>query len=957
MNLPRFVVHAVFCAISSLSVTGAEPLPEWCELKGSQSFRLPLKPEEELSEARLRVTTDFASLTIRWKGQVMARLEPYDPVKEIDLRPWLRSGPGELLLETQALPGAPAALAARVVLAGAGGANRRTFSTGMPGWLVEGAPPALGRIDPRRWGLGQLPEVSPFAEYNQWKEAFSTDGKDTASGARLSPLPPGFRIELVRTARPEEDSWVSLAIDPRGRLIVAREQRGLLRLTLADGGREVAAVEVIDDTLRECRGLAWQGDSLFAQANNTKGLYRLRDTDGDDRFDEILLLQATSGGVGHGRNDLASAPDGSLHAITGDDVLVPEGALRRTLPERGAPLELGHWVRMNHAAAPGGQNWEILARGLRNPYGIDFNSDGEAFTYDADNEGDIGLPFYRPTRVNHLVSGANYGWHQDRGNTRSLPVWAPDSVPTTFDVGRGSPTGVKFGTRSSFPSPWREAFFALDWAYGRIVAAHLVPRGASYQGSGEVFLEGRPLNVTDLGFDAGGNLWFITGGRKTQSALYRVSWDAEETAFPGPGAQDLKRSAYSHERRAERHRLEAFHGRREAKAVEAAWTFLGDSDPWLRHAARVALEWQPVESWRDLALSSDSSLQGLTAKLALARTGHADDRIKAWEESSGAPPGKEATRTGKLTWLRIAELAETSAGPVQAVESWLPDVDAEVNREATRRLAAWSAPSAVDWSLRFLGEARDQGESLHYLEVLSEASTGWDPARRRAYFRGLAQAKRFSNGDRFLPAFFQEAEKKALSHAPASERAELAKLLTPEAAGAGAVEKPKAPRPFVRHWTLADFEDGAADALSESDSALGRQLFQAVLCAKCHMCGTEGLPVGPDLTTVASRFSRRDLLESIIEPSNVVSEVHRNVHIKRGDGTEVLGRIVQDDFRKSLLQVSQNPFVPEQLTEVAKQDIVSWEESPVSPMPPALLDTLSRDEILALLRWIENGGK
>ena len=48
--------------------------------------------------------------------------------------------------------------------------------------------------------------------------------------------------------------------------------------------------------------------------------------------------------------------------------------------------------------------------GLRNPYGIAFKADGEPFSYDADNEGDIGLPLYRPTRVNHLVSGGNYGW-------------------------------------------------------------------------------------------------------------------------------------------------------------------------------------------------------------------------------------------------------------------------------------------------------------------------------------------------------------------------------------------------------------------------------------------------------------------------------------------------------------------------------------------------------------------
>lgn len=191
--------------------------------------------------------------------------------------------------------------------------------------------------------------------------------------------------------------------------------------------------------------------------------------------------------------------------------------------EKNAPRELGHWASTDSD----GQQWTNRTRGLRNPYGIDFNTDGEAFTYDADNEGDVGLPFYRPTRINHLVSGANYGWHQDRGNTRNLTVYAPDTVPTTYDVGRGSPTAVKFGTRSQFPTPWKQSLFALDWAYGRIVAVHLIPRGASYYGSGEVFLEGRPLNVTDLDFDNRGAMYFVTGGRKTQSALYRIRYTGE----------------------------------------------------------------------------------------------------------------------------------------------------------------------------------------------------------------------------------------------------------------------------------------------------------------------------------------------------------------------------------------------------------------------------------------------
>jgi putative heme-binding domain-containing protein len=108
---------------------------------------------------------------------------------------------------------------------------------------------------------------------------------------------------------------------------------------------------------------------------------------------------------------------------------------------------------------------------------------------------------------------------------------------------------------------------------------------------------------------------------------------------------------------------------------------------------------------------------------------------------------------------------------------------------------------------------------------------------------------------------------------------------------------------------------------------------------------------------VANRFSRRDLLESILDPSAVVAEVHRNVVVSKNDGSTVMGRIVQNDFRESKLTLTTNPFVPSELVTIPKGEIRSWEESPVSPMPPALLDTLTREEIEDLLGFLLAGGK
>src|SRR6185369_4194342 len=101
-----------------------------------------------------------------------------------------------------------------------------------------------------------------------------------------------------------------------------------------------------------------------------------------------------------------------------------------------------------------------------------------------------------------------------------------------------SPTAVEFGTKSHFPPRYRSALFVLDWAYGRILAVHLTPRGASYQASAETFLRGQPLNVTDVEFGADGAMYFITGGRGTQSALYRVTYQGPLPESVPPSAQE-----------------------------------------------------------------------------------------------------------------------------------------------------------------------------------------------------------------------------------------------------------------------------------------------------------------------------------------------------------------------------------------------------------------------------------
>ena len=179
-------------------------------------------------------------------------------------------------------------------------------------------------------------------------------------------------------------------------------------------------------------------------------------------------------------------------------------------------LAPGGWVtRLD----PETKEQELICIGFRNEYDIALNKFGDLFTYDADMEWDMGMPWYRPTRICQVVSGADYGW---RSGTGKWPAYYEDSMPPVVDIGPGSPTGVVSGAGARFPKKYQDAIYALDWTFGTIYAVHLQEKGAGYIGKTEPFAHGAPLPVTDATVGKDGHLYFLIGGRGTQSALFRI---------------------------------------------------------------------------------------------------------------------------------------------------------------------------------------------------------------------------------------------------------------------------------------------------------------------------------------------------------------------------------------------------------------------------------------------------
>ena len=107
-----------------------------------------------------------------------------------------------------------------------------------------------------------------LADYEQWRLAQKGSVADPKAITTL----PGFQIELVHVARPDEGSWISMAFDPKGRpWSSAAKDKGLMRLTLAGDHKTAATVETIENTLLECRGLLFAPRQVCMSTPITRG--------------------------------------------------------------------------------------------------------------------------------------------------------------------------------------------------------------------------------------------------------------------------------------------------------------------------------------------------------------------------------------------------------------------------------------------------------------------------------------------------------------------------------------------------------------------------------------------------------------------------------------------------------------------------------------------------------------
>jgi putative heme-binding domain-containing protein len=832
--------------------------------------------------------------------------------------------------------------------------------------------------------LACVSRLAPAAEFAGQGERLPPPGIPTEAPS----LPSAFHLDPVWTAATNLEAFTCLAQDESGRWLLAprHQETSLLQLELDSTG-SVERQTLLPTPLQRFRGLVCAWGAIYAAADGPDGvgIYRLVDSNANAAFEPAEVRSLLSLGVAEERGfrALAAGPERQLYVLCGS-LHVTSTELSASSPwKRYGPARLLPPVNDPTSAAvravtpigcvlrtdPEGNKWVAWMGGFHDPWDLTVDGDGEVFITDRETDSQRGLPWHRPAGVFHGLAGGDPGWRP------AGAAWFdayPDTLPPIAELGFAKPSGLVSGARTRFPEPYRHALFVGDPAQNRLLVVHLTPQGTGYRGSTEVFAQHEGLDTAALAAGDDGALYLLTGARQGPARLLRLRYDDDNrttVAVPRSAAE-----AEAAEMRKLRHRLIASVEASGPLPDEPCSEHLNSPDPRLRYLARLGLENRANVPWAE-RLSAATNLANANALLL------------AWSRSTPVPSGqdflaawlhnfqRQRTDLQMLAALRALEWGLTRMGPLrpgdrQALLALLdplyPAPSEPLNRSLAGLLVFLEAPVVIPRTLALIEATPTMEEQIHLLTQLRCAESGWTPALRREFFRWL---DRVEAGGAISPKLRRWFEEAGLAYAPTkdvagvlaairneavaqlseTERRELAGAITPHTVtapqSASLGRKPSL-------WRMEDFETLLRETRTGSAVERGRAAFDQGQCRTCHRFGREGGSVGPDLTAVAQRLNRREIIESILLPSRQILERYRNATLTLKDGEEVAGRLLEE--APGRLHVLTNPLTGASQW-VRRSEIGEVTLSALSPMPEGLVAFLTQEEILDLVTFLGSG--
>jgi putative heme-binding domain-containing protein len=157
----------------------------------------------------------------------------------------------------------------------------------------------------------------------------------------------------------------------------------------------------------------------------------------------------------------------------------------------------------------------------------------------------------------------------------------------------------------------------------------------------------------------------------------------------------------------------------------------------------------------------------------------------------------------------------------------------------------------------------------------------------------------------------------------------------------------------VKTLTAKEMEAMVADVSRRGDATRGESVFRRkdLVCLKCHAIGGAGGQVGPDLSSIGASAPVDYLIDSLLQPNKAVKENYHSLLVTTRQGQQYSGIKVRETKTELVLRDGEDREIA-----IAVKDID--ERSPGgSLMPAGLTDTLTRGELLDLIRFLSELGK
>lgn len=158
--------------------------------------------------------------------------------------------------------------------------------------------------------------------------------------------------------------------------------------------------------------------------------------------------------------------------------------------------------------------------------------------------------------------------------------------------------------------------------------------------------------------------------------------------------------------------------------------------------------------------------------------------------------------------------------------------------------------------------------------------------------------------------------------------------------------------PEKRIKRLGSVVDAEKLLSTPGDAARGKQVFFAtagVQCKNCHKINKEGKEVGPDLSAIGKKYSRAQLLESILEPSKRIDPKYVTHLVETADGKLLTGLLLKKDDTGVVLKDAQNKEI-----RIAADDVELLVPQQRSLMPDLQLRDMTAEQVADLLSYLES---